>query len=65
MAKKTTAIEKLERDIVKYAMQRLQKWKKDYPEGLRPQGHPQAIQSKSGRKMIEACLALEKARAAE
>ena len=59
----TEEIGRLERDIVKYAMQRLRSWKKEHPEGLHPKGHPQACRHESGRKMIEACLALEKLRA--
>lgn len=50
----------LEREIVKYAMQRLKIWKREHPNGMYPEGHPQAMRHKCGRKMIEACLALEK-----
>lgn len=49
---------KLEREIVKWAMVRLKEWKKENPGGLSG-----TFKSKTGRKMIEACLALEKLRA--
>ena len=50
----------MERAILKYAMQRLQFWKKENPEGVLPKGHPNAMRYACGRKMVEACLELEK-----
>ena len=57
MTKKEIA--KLERDIVRYAMQRLKLWKKDHPEGLLPRSQPRGIRSLPGWRLVRACLRLE------
>lgn len=58
---KKSDIKRLEGLVIKYALQRLKEWKREYPDGLLPKDHPSATRSKPGRKMIEACLELEDA----